>query len=130
MVTILCFDRKSKSFGGEILAPSSRLLQKTREAKIVHNAMNMQKEVIPYSSIQSLLIPLEITKLAYLNCDDVVFSTHIHSRSILLLLQDFESTIRALKVRKKELREKEDQMKEYLQKFDNFLKVLGSVQPL
>ncbi|XP_062314873.1 coiled-coil domain-containing protein 42-like isoform X2 [Osmerus eperlanus] len=70
---------KSKSFGGEILAPSSRLLQKTREAKIVHNAMNMQKE-------------------------------------------DFESTIRALKVRKKELREKEDQMKEYLQKFDNFLK--------
>lgn len=37
--------------------------------------------------------------------------------------QDFESTLRALRIRKDELIEKEGQMKEYLQKFDNFLKV-------
>ncbi|KAM6976955.1 coiled-coil domain-containing protein 42-like [Aplochiton taeniatus] len=36
--------------------------------------------------------------------------------------EDFESTLRGLRVRKDELREKENQMKEYLQKFDTFLK--------
>ncbi|XP_010873655.1 coiled-coil domain-containing protein 42 [Esox lucius] len=35
--------------------------------------------------------------------------------------QSFESTLKALRVRKKELREKEEQRKEYLKKFDNFL---------
>ncbi|XP_055787262.1 coiled-coil domain-containing protein 42-like [Salvelinus fontinalis] len=41
---------------------------------------------------------------------------------ILFGFQDFESTLRALRIRKDELIEKKGQMKEYLQKFDNFLK--------
>ncbi|XP_013991562.1 coiled-coil domain-containing protein 42 [Salmo salar] len=70
---------KATSAADEMLAPSSRLLQKRREAMEVNNAMTLQRE-------------------------------------------DFESTLRALRIRKDELIEKEGQMKEYLQKFDNFLK--------
>ncbi|KAL2103753.1 hypothetical protein ACEWY4_000621 [Coilia grayii] len=61
------------------IAPSSRLLQKRREAMEVHNAMRLQKE-------------------------------------------DFDTTLRALRVRKDELHDKEEKMREYLQRFDNFLK--------
>ncbi|CAB1336611.1 unnamed protein product [Coregonus sp. 'balchen'] len=70
---------KATSAADEMLAPSSRLLQKRREAMEVNKAMTLQRE-------------------------------------------DFESTLRALRIRKDELIEKEGQMKEYLQKFDNFLK--------
>ncbi|XP_041702334.1 coiled-coil domain-containing protein 42-like [Coregonus clupeaformis] len=63
-----------------MLSPSSRLLQKRREATEVHKAMKLQG--------------------------------------------DFESTLRAMRIRKDELIEG-GQMKEYLQKFDNFLKLLG-----
>ncbi|XP_048097921.1 coiled-coil domain-containing protein 42-like isoform X2 [Alosa alosa] len=70
---------KATSGGDDNIAPSSRLLQKRREAMEVNNAMRMQRE-------------------------------------------DFDTTLRALRVRKDELYDKEGQMREYLQRFDNFLK--------
>ncbi|XP_063063977.1 coiled-coil domain-containing protein 42-like [Engraulis encrasicolus] len=70
---------QATSQGDDSVAPSSRLLQKRREAKQVHSAMRNQKE-------------------------------------------DFDTTLRALRVRKDELHGKEEQMREYLQRFDNFLK--------
>lgn len=77
----------------------------------VHKAMKRQREVKHISNISRNLAQSS--------------SCMIVSLYILFGFQDFESTLRALRIRKDELIEKEGQMKEYLQKFDNFLKVLS-----